>query len=148
MTSQGKAWGHLLHNWQHLQWSIHSIKQDYKHSHWNVPWSPRLCQSTGEGAVCCLYSSIVPRSHGGIIPWGLDDDRMVPWNLSDQKTLRGRDYVELFTCLPRNGEKQCKGMRRDDIMLDLQASRQLLSKPHSGLALECLISLEQDLWHE
>lgn len=72
----------------------------------SVSWSWKYyllsCEEGGGGGlVCCLHfhSSRITR---GIIPQGLDDDRMLLWVLFDQKTLTGRDYVELFTWLPRN----------------------------------------------
>lgn len=59
---------------------------------------------------------------------------MLHWALFDQKSLGEKDYVELFTWLPRTCEKQrdvmtshCSGAR---------ASRQLLSNPCCGLAPE------------
>ena len=42
---------------------------------------------------------------------------MVHCGLFDQKSLRGEDYVDLFTRLPRKCEKQSEGMRSDDTTL-------------------------------
>lgn len=64
---------------------------------------------------------------GRIILWGPGGDRVVHWALFDQKSLWGKDYVELFTWLPRNAgnthtHTQCEGMQRDDIISGLSTA--------------------------